>query len=54
MKGHAVTLQILFLRGRGITISVAAFWKGEIFDQKVVKYVYESKCLKTHSFIYLC
>ena len=31
----------------GIKISVAAFWQGEIFDLKVIKYLDESKSLKT-------
>ena len=30
-----------------IKISVVAFWQGEIFDLKVVKYLDESKSLKT-------
>ena len=39
---------------RGIKISVVAFWQGEIFDLKVVKYLDESKSLKTQSYICLC
>ena len=34
---------------RGIKISVLAFWQGEIFYLKVVKYLDESKSLKKHS-----
>ena len=32
-----------------IEISVVAFWQREIFDLKVVKYLDESKSLKTQS-----
>ena len=38
----------------GIKINVVAFWQGEIYDLKVVKYLDESKSLKTASFICLC
>ena len=37
-----------------IKISVVAFWQGKIFDLKVVKYLDESKSLKTQSYICLC
>ena len=32
---------------RGIQISVVAFWQGEIFDLKVIKYSSESKRSET-------
>ena len=39
---------------KGIKISVTPLWQGEIFDLKFVKYLDESKRLKTQSFICLC
>ena len=35
-------------------LDVLAFWQGEIFNLKVVKYLDDSKSLKTESFICLC
>ena len=37
-----------------LVLHVAAFWQREIFDLKVVKYLDESKSLKTLSYICLC
>ena len=39
---------------RGIKVSVATLWQGEIFDLKVFIYLDESNSLKTQSFICLC
>ena len=39
---------------RVIKVSVVAFWQREIFDLKVVKYLDESKSLKTQLYICLC
>ena len=36
-----------------LRFSVLAFWQGEIFDLKAVKYLDESKSLQTHWVIYL-
>ena len=37
-----------------IKISDVAFWQREIFDPKVVKYLDETKSLKTKSYVCLC